>query len=374
VSGGDGRPPRVSVVVPARNASRYLGDCLESVLAQTMQSVEVLLVDDASTDGTLEIARGFAERDDRVRLLRHDRARGAGGARNTGIDAARGDYLFFVDADDWLRADALERIWSRCRDAGAPVGLFPAFNWIETEERLVPDHRTDLRVPDDFRVDPETLGRIFVTVWTRIYQRELVVQSGVRFPERLVHQDEYFHYCFFARVEPRVVTLDERIYVHRFRPGSTMDRFGSIRSDMPTVFQMIWDFLEEHGLVPRYGPLFCRTVAVQLRHILPQLDRDAQEPFYDGVREIVRKIDRSGLDLELPEPLPDLREHGYLAYLQRRQRQLREIEADPWRRLGTLGGAARARRMLRLGLEEVGLGPVADRLARLVERVSNHHG
>ena len=105
----DGRIPAVSVVIPVHNCERFAAEAIESFLGQTLQDFELILVDDGSTDGSAAILDDYAARDPRVRVVRHDEARGPGAARNTGIDIARAALLALSDADDVSVSDRLER-------------------------------------------------------------------------------------------------------------------------------------------------------------------------------------------------------------------------------------------------------------------------
>lgn len=100
----------VSVIIPVYNVSGYLRACLESLQNQTYQNLEILLIDDGSTDGSIESVRAMVERDDRIKVFRQSN-QGAATARNKGLDEARGDYIFFVDADDWVTTDAVARLY-----------------------------------------------------------------------------------------------------------------------------------------------------------------------------------------------------------------------------------------------------------------------
>ena len=113
--------PEVSVVVPVYNKAPYLAACLESVLAQTLPSLELICVDDGSTDGSREILDRFAERDPRVKVICHDRNRGAAAARNLGLDAANGEFVQFTDADDLLDPDALRLLITAARADTVPI-------------------------------------------------------------------------------------------------------------------------------------------------------------------------------------------------------------------------------------------------------------
>lgn len=110
--------PSVSVIIPAYNAEDYISQCISSVLSQTLSDIEVIVVDDGSTDKTPDIVEELSASDARLRLIRQENQY-AGAARNTGIKAAGGDYLYFLDADDWIESNALEAM----RDAGDSRGV-----------------------------------------------------------------------------------------------------------------------------------------------------------------------------------------------------------------------------------------------------------
>jgi len=116
----DAQPPKVSVVVPAYNRERLILHALNSVLAQTFADFEILAVDDGSTDGTIQAIQSCT--DPRIRCLRHEKNRGAAAARNTGIQAARGEYVAFLDSDDEWLPHKLERQTAALDACGAEIG------------------------------------------------------------------------------------------------------------------------------------------------------------------------------------------------------------------------------------------------------------
>ena len=118
---------KVSVIIPCYNEERYLGECLASVLAQTMRNFEVLVIDDGSADGSLAIARETAKADERVRVLHQENA-GVCAARNRGLEEARGEFVTFVDADDLLMPDALERMLGASEGVDMVVCLHQTFD------------------------------------------------------------------------------------------------------------------------------------------------------------------------------------------------------------------------------------------------------
>lgn len=107
-----GECPKVSVVIPVYNVADYLSECLNSILNQTLEDIEVICVDDGSTDGSLDILRHYEEHDMRLQVLTQKHMT-AGAARNTGLDRARGEYVIFLDADDFFAPDMLEKTYAR---------------------------------------------------------------------------------------------------------------------------------------------------------------------------------------------------------------------------------------------------------------------
>ena len=124
-------PVNISVLVPVYNVEPYLAQCLESICSQTLRELEVVCVDDASTDGSLSILREFAERDPRVKVVQAPENGGLSRSRNLAMNHAVGEYLFLVDSDDWLETDLLEEMYSRAKALDAAIltwkisGQFP---------------------------------------------------------------------------------------------------------------------------------------------------------------------------------------------------------------------------------------------------------
>lgn len=116
--------PTVSVIVPVYNAAPYLARCVKSLIGQTMRDIEIILVDDGSTDGSTELCDALAKTDRRIRVLHFMANRMQGEARNAGLDIARGDFIGFVDADDFVEPDTYEAAWNAIRQYNAEISMF----------------------------------------------------------------------------------------------------------------------------------------------------------------------------------------------------------------------------------------------------------
>ena len=253
---------RVSVVIPVYNAGPYLAACLESVLSQPLQdpdSLEVICVDDCSTDGSAEILTSFAARDPRVRILRTGTNSGVSAARNAGMDAARGEYIYFLDADDELAPDTLYRLW-QCASENRLDGLFFDMTgilenpWLEEAygHELLPRRGI---YPDSAVSGREMLMRFFEEKeWSCYVQRQLwrrgfLEEERIRFPEGYIHEDEFFS-CAAICTARRAMYLPVKAFVRRYHTGSIMTASDRKRHYLgyASAFLRLAAFLEEKGL------------------------------------------------------------------------------------------------------------------------------
>jgi SAM-dependent methyltransferase len=215
--------PAVTVVVPAHDAAATLGETLDALRVQTWTDWEAVVVDDGSRDATALVARIAAARDPRVRVLARPRG-GVGAARNAGAAAARGRWLLFLDADDWIAPDALERLLAAERaDVDVVVG-----RW----ERVLGDgtRLPEPPVPDPDRLFP-TLARYCPFAIHACLVRRQVVQALGGFPEQQPSTEDWDLWQRVARAGARFATVDAVVASYRARPHSAaMDVHRMLRA------------------------------------------------------------------------------------------------------------------------------------------------
>ena len=173
---------KVSVVIPFYKVEAFIGRCAESLLGQSLEDVEFIFVDDASPDGSADVLREvvsrYPSRD--VKVLRHEVNRGLPAARNTGLAAATGDFIFHCDSDDYLEKDALERLWSAATEAGADFAYCDFFLESETSCRVLDNPSfTD---PARLLREGFLSGRMKYNVWNKLVARSVYERAGVLFP------------------------------------------------------------------------------------------------------------------------------------------------------------------------------------------------
>ncbi len=207
--------PKITVVVPFYNVEPYFRQCLESIASQTFDDFEVLCIDDCGEDGSAAIAQEFAAKDTRFRVIRHEKNSGLGEGRNTGIQNAVGEYLVFIDSDDWLDRDLIKKLYEAmtAHDADSVVARYMQYD--ESSGRT---KRLD-GVPVGTVHVPETKG-LSVTAWAKIYKREDLVANSIFFPKQN-NEDTGFFFNFHA-IFQKLHILDYDGYYYRTRQGSVM--------------------------------------------------------------------------------------------------------------------------------------------------------
>ncbi|MBR4455839.1 MAG: glycosyltransferase [Solobacterium sp.] len=222
---------RLSVIVPVYNVEAYLPCCLQSLQKQTLKDMEVILVDDGSTDGSSVIAERFAESDPRFRYFRKENG-GLSDARNFGLPYAEGDYIAFLDSDDWVEEDLYERMVSEIRDADVCIADLE-YVWQDSSRNFVMKGLTDWKT--DTVNQKALLSPLFA--WNKIYKAELFKgEGGYRYPLHTWYEDHPVTTMIFAKAK-KIAYLPYCGFRYRQREGSIM-----AATDDPRILQ-IFDVL-----------------------------------------------------------------------------------------------------------------------------------
>lgn len=178
---------KFSVIIPVYNVERFLAKCLDSVLAQDYDDYEIVAVNDGSTDSSPAILKEYTQRDKRIRVI-HQKNLGLGGARNTGISCAEGEYLFLLDSDDYIVPNALSKV-AECLEKYNLDVL--AFDWQKVDEAGNYQERATMQEYDEYftELQPRDLLLFEPTGCTKVYRRELFSQHDIAYPERLWYED-----------------------------------------------------------------------------------------------------------------------------------------------------------------------------------------
>ena len=207
----------VSVIIPVYNVELYLAKCIESVLGQTYQNLELILVNDGSTDSSFEICKRFSNKDNRIRVISQDNA-GLSAARNTGIEYVQGDWIMFVDSDDMLSSIAVELLVNLANRTKADIACGAFSYHIEELDKFDKLQTAKCHV---FANGVEAIHYSYLTnhAWGKIYASHLFTSSDIRFPMGRRYEDIATTYRLFDKASV-VVTTDAKLYWYRTREDS----------------------------------------------------------------------------------------------------------------------------------------------------------
>lgn len=257
--------PVLSVVVPVHDVAPWLPACLDSILRQPVRDLEVVLVDDASTDGSTAVAEEYAAAHDRIRLVRLAERSGVSIARNVGVAQCTAPYLTFVDSDDELPADAWSRMLRTLRRTGSDFVVGKAARVSETEWFVPPlmqrNHEVE-RLRVTLEEAPLMLADVFV--WNKVFRRDFWDRAAITFPERTRYQDQPALTRAFLAAE-RFDVLTDVVYEWRIRHDQTSatQRRGELSNlaERRRTKLMTLELVREHG-----SP---RVLDVLVREVLP---------------------------------------------------------------------------------------------------------
>lgn len=239
------RRPRmlISVIVPVYKAEKYLSECLDSILDQTYADLEIVLVDDGSPDGSLEICKKYAEKDRRVKII-HQENKGASAARNIGLMNAMGEYVTFVDADDLIDRSMIAVLFHSCEDSNCQAAMTLLQNFVSKTPAL---NHTNKLPQTQVLTSRDVCKYLFVyqacSPVAKLYRRKDLL--GKTFPlNRQAGEDAAFNFFVFCECE-KICYVPAKLYFYRQYPASATGSYSLKLLDELKTFQEILSFCEE---------------------------------------------------------------------------------------------------------------------------------
>lgn len=295
---------KVSVVIPVYNAQKYLEQCLSSVVDQTLKEIEIICVNDGSTDGSPGIIRSFMEKDPRVRMI--DKKNGGyGQSVNMGFDAARGEYLGIVEADDFAAPEMFEKLYGQAKEHGVDVMKGAFFDYYtaprerivrrKIAERLLEGRvfrpsscfRTSLDAFDFFNVQP--------SVWSAVYRTEFIRGNGIRFLETpgASYQDTGFNFKVWSLAKRVMLTNEAFLYYRQDNTQSSVNSPGKAFCICDEYAELDRFLKERPALDKRLRPVEERlkheSYMWNYRRLSPELRPKFLERFADEMRADIEK-------------------------------------------------------------------------------------
>ncbi len=250
----------LSIIIPVHNASSYLKRCLDSIIDQNYLHIEVILVDDFSTDDSLAIIREYEEKDDRIKAFCNSRNRRVGYTRNKGLKEATGEYVWFVDADDWLPEGAISGLVRHLNKSPKDVDLL-VMGYTDNFGGGYTEFEKKTRLPRNLETNEEAMLNFlnltkgfFSYPFLYIYSRQLLLRHDILFPENVYYEDISFVAMAVYHAK-NIEVYSKSSYNYNCEPHNSITRTYSKEKiiDIVSAYDRLYEFLASEKLIEKYN-------------------------------------------------------------------------------------------------------------------------
>jgi glycosyltransferase involved in cell wall biosynthesis len=297
---------RVSIIVPVYNVEEYIIQCLDSVVNQTLKEIEIICVNDGSTDGSLQILEAYAEKDERIKII-NEKNRGQGAARNTGMKLANGEYVGFVDSDDWIELDTYEKLYNNAVSNNSDIVLFEikiytgkeGFDYyggydIKEDDDIDFNHFTfNFKDKSSPLVKPVLVNRT-VSACLKLYKTEFLKgNDDLVFAENTYFEEVVFHILTLLRAN-RISYCNDRLYIYRKSNDNSICNV-SLRSDklwdIFPVMEEAENVLIENNVMDVFRYEFIAFTILQFSRRLDTCSDSIKNEFLDDIKKYFESLE-----------------------------------------------------------------------------------
>lgn len=285
---------KISVIIPVYNVEKYLKECLESVVNQTLNDIEIICIDDGSTDSSPSILKEYQNNDERFIIINQENS-GPGAARNRGIKEAKGKYTYFLDSDDYLELDALEKLYDVGEKTDVDFIIFKLRRFFdETKEYLTSPYYDMANIEDEFKNKVITYQDIKKHIYTmvvstpaKLYRTDLI--RDIKFPENILFEDNVF-FIESTLKSDKLFILDEYLYNRRIRDNSITTSDESDYKDTITISNLMVQITKDLGKYEEMKEYIYPRKIGNTNLIINQINNpEMKEEFFKEVKEDFKK-------------------------------------------------------------------------------------
>lgn len=276
--------PVFSIILPMYNVEKYLDKCIQSILAQTFSDFELICIDDASTDNTLNIINTYAEKDSRIKIIENSQNKRQGACRNLGLEVAKGKYLCSFDSDDWLETNLLEKVYNAFENNNVDSVWFRIWQYLDSREELrelsicnnkaMPEPEEGL-----LNINEKNLFDYVLYPWNKAFRMDFVKKNKIIWLPNVSYDDVYF-YAKFYMLSKEIYIIPERLYYYRRRNNSVI---GAANNQLSRDNEMYTTLLETYKLILSNSEfeVYKDCIITAGKRYKKQIQRQAYTPFIE---------------------------------------------------------------------------------------------
>ncbi len=219
---------KISIIIPVYNCEKYLSECLKSLITQTLEDIEIICINDGSSDNSSDILNKFSQQDSRIKII-NQANQGVSAARNVGISSSAGEYIMFLDGDDFYSKDACQKAYETIKKTNSDIGIF-AHN--ELKGSKISDSNVNKKIQKivNGKITPD-YWRFQTFCWDKIYKSEFIKHNGIVFPTGIkTAEDGIFSLCCLFN-KPKYCFINEALIAYRITKGSATGNTQAIKND-----------------------------------------------------------------------------------------------------------------------------------------------
>ncbi len=289
---------KVSVIVPFHNVEKYISKCLTSLIYQSLEDIEIICINDASTDNSKNIVQQYLENDKRIILLNVDNVSGQSYARNLGMEIASGEYIGFVDSDDWVELDMFEKMYNKAKSVDSDITMCQAQLYDDKEQTFYTNDYYSLKsiekYGDKVFTPEETKDEILninVVLWNKIYKREFLQNTLVKFQNGYIYEDLPFFFEIYLKAQRINILWEAPYYYRQNRQFSTMQNSDKKVYDRIPMVERTYNVLKQAPFFEEKKTEIISWIIDDIFHRYTLLEDRYYEDYFAKMKEFFQKIE-----------------------------------------------------------------------------------
>lgn len=287
--------PKISIIIPVYNAQEHLRECLDSVVNQSFKDIEIICVNDGSTDNTKDILNEYSK-DKRITIINQEN-QGQGSARNNALNIAKGEYIQFVDADDWLELETCEKLYKKAVKDNIDLLLFQAINYDQNNDKFYEDdYYNNSKLPHEFDNKTFTLDDISeymfsvaVTPISKLYKRNIIEKYHIRFPTGTFFEDNPFHWEAVL-ASKNLSIMRDHFYLRRRHDTSTTSRFNDRFFETVNISNLVVNVFKKYNVFDKYEKQILNNKIGYLYQWYRSIEKEFKQKYMELLQDDFNKI------------------------------------------------------------------------------------
>ncbi len=288
---------KVSIIVPFHNVEKYISKCLTSLIYQSLEDIEIICINDASTDDSKNIVQHYMENDERIILLNVENMSGQSYARNLGLEVASGEYIGFVDSDDWVELDMFERMYNKAKSIDSDITMCQAQLYDDKEQTFYTNDYYSLKslekYGDKVFTPEETKDEILninVVLWNKIYKREFLQNTLVKFQDGYIYEDLPFFFETYLKAQRINILWEAPYYYRQNRQFSTMQNSDKKVYDRIPMVERTYNVLKQAQFFEEKKAEIISWIIDDIFHRYTLLEDKYYEDYFAKMKEFFQRI------------------------------------------------------------------------------------